>query len=78
MRKSIAAIAIVTLTVTLIAPVTSAASRPQRQTATAKAANDPDQPKDIGSVIRRIVRKLVPIGTEQPQPQPIAPIIPTP
>ena len=78
MRKSFAAVAVLTLaiTVAVTAPDASAATRPQKQTATAKQqTREPEQPKDIGTIIRRIARKLLPIGSNEDQ---IWPTIPTP
>jgi hypothetical protein len=75
MRKSIAAAAILTLAVTLAAPIASAASRPQ-QTATAAArATEPREKDGITRVIRRVIRKLMPVGNVD---EPVHPTIPIP
>jgi hypothetical protein len=79
MRKSFAAVAVVTLAVTLTlaaAPDASAAARTQKQTTTAKQqTREPEEPKTISAIFRRIARKLLPIGTTE---ETIWPTIPTP
>ena len=79
MRKSFAAVAVLTLAVTVAlaaAPEASAATRTQKQTTTAKQqTREPEQPRDIAAIIRRVARKLLPIGTTE---ETIWPTIPTP